>query len=67
MLSILTDRTYRHLFLAQIVALLGTGLGPWPQNGEHAATAARGYAFSIVDKSGDLRFGRCRIQKTASV
>ena len=26
MLSILADRTYRHLFLAQIVALLGTGL-----------------------------------------
>jgi H+ antiporter protein len=26
MLSLLADRTYRHLFLAQIVALLGTGL-----------------------------------------
>ena len=26
MLSVLTDRTYRHLFLAQIVALLGTGM-----------------------------------------
>ncbi len=26
MLSVLTDRTYRHLFLGQIVALLGTGL-----------------------------------------
>ena len=26
MLSVLLDRTYRHLFLAQIVALLGTGL-----------------------------------------
>ncbi len=26
MLSILADRTYRHLFLAQIVALLGAGL-----------------------------------------
>ncbi|WP_424928335.1 MFS transporter [Amaricoccus tamworthensis] len=26
MLNILTDRTYRHLFLAQVVALLGTGL-----------------------------------------
>ncbi|GAB5431304.1 MAG: MFS transporter [Epibacterium sp.] len=26
MLEILTDRTYRHLFLAQVVALLGTGL-----------------------------------------
>src|SRR6056297_1256210 len=26
MLSILGDRTYRHLFLAQVVALLGTGL-----------------------------------------
>lgn len=26
MLSVLSDRTYRHLFLAQIVALLGTGM-----------------------------------------
>ena len=26
MLEILADRTYRHLFLAQVVALLGTGL-----------------------------------------
>lgn len=26
MLSILVDRTYRHLFLAQVIALLGTGL-----------------------------------------
>ncbi|WP_420003993.1 MFS transporter [Arenibacterium sp. LLYu02] len=26
MLSILADRTYRHLFMAQVVALLGTGL-----------------------------------------
>lgn len=26
MLSVLSDRTYRHLYLAQIVALLGTGL-----------------------------------------
>jgi len=26
MLSILADRTYRHLFLAQIIALIGTGL-----------------------------------------
>ncbi|WP_425052539.1 MFS transporter [Psychromarinibacter sp. S121] len=26
MLEILTDRTYRHLFLAQVVALVGTGL-----------------------------------------
>jgi hypothetical protein len=26
MLAVLADRTYRHLFLAQIVALLGTGL-----------------------------------------
>lgn len=26
MLEVLTDRTYRHLFLAQVVALLGTGL-----------------------------------------
>ena len=26
MLSVLADRTYRHLFAAQVVALLGTGL-----------------------------------------
>lgn len=26
MFEILSDRTYRHLFLAQVVALLGTGL-----------------------------------------
>ena len=26
MLSVLADRTYRHLFVAQIVALLGTGV-----------------------------------------
>lgn len=27
MLDILSDRTYRHLFAAQVVALMGTGLG----------------------------------------
>ncbi len=26
MLQILANRTYRHLFLAQVIALLGTGL-----------------------------------------
>ena len=26
MLDVLADRTYRHLFAAQVVALLGTGL-----------------------------------------
>ena len=26
MLAVLSDRTYRHLYLAQVVALLGTGL-----------------------------------------
>ncbi|MEC9313137.1 MAG: MFS transporter, partial [Pseudomonadota bacterium] len=26
MFDILSDRTYRHLFLAQVVALIGTGL-----------------------------------------
>ncbi len=26
MLSVLADRTYRHLFLAQVIALVGTGL-----------------------------------------
>ena len=27
MLAILKNRTYRHLFLAQVIALVGTGLG----------------------------------------
>lgn len=35
--SVLADRTYRHLFLAQIVALVGTGL----------ATVALGLLLSI--------------------
>lgn len=26
MLTVLANRTYRHLFLAQVIALLGTGL-----------------------------------------
>lgn len=26
MLDVLSDRAYRHLFLAQVIALLGTGL-----------------------------------------
>ncbi|WP_281277309.1 hypothetical protein [Hankyongella ginsenosidimutans] len=26
MLSVLANRTYRHLFLAQVIALIGTGL-----------------------------------------
>ena len=26
MLKVLTNRTYRHLFLAQVIALVGTGL-----------------------------------------
>ncbi|MDU3955874.1 MAG: MFS transporter, partial [Pseudomonas aeruginosa] len=26
MLSILANRTYRHLFMAQVIALIGTGL-----------------------------------------
>lgn len=26
MLSVLSDRTYRHLFAAQVIALIGTGL-----------------------------------------
>ena len=26
MLSVLANRTYRHLFLAQVIALVGTGL-----------------------------------------
>jgi hypothetical protein len=35
MLNILSNRTYRHLFMAQVIALIGTGLatvalGYWP-------------------------------------
>ena len=37
MLESLADRTYRHLFLAQVVALLGTGM----------ATVALGIIFTI--------------------
>ena len=29
MLAVLANRTYRHLFLAQIIALVGTGLDVW--------------------------------------
>ncbi len=42
MLEILKDRSYRHLFLAQLVALLGTGL----------ATVALGLlAFDLAGES----------------
>lgn len=48
MLSILADRTFRHLFLAQIVALLGTGL----------ATVALGLmAFDLADGEAGLVLG----------
>jgi len=46
MFDILVDRTYRHLFAAQVVALLGTGLAtvalgllPYDLAGHHAALA----------------------------
>ena len=48
MLDILSDRTYRHLFLAQVVALLGTGL----------ATVALGLlAFDLADDGAALVLG----------
>lgn len=41
MLSVLADRTYRHLFMAQVIALIGTGL----------ATVALGLlAFDLAGK-----------------
>lgn len=49
MLEILADRTYRHLFLAQIVALLGTGL----------ATVALGLlAFDLAGDSAAMVLGK---------
>jgi H+ antiporter protein len=48
MLSVLADRTYRHLFLAQITALLGTGL----------ATVALGLlAFDLAEERAGLVLG----------
>ncbi|MFZ3584454.1 MFS transporter [Loktanella sp. DJP18] len=48
MLSVLADRTYRHLFLAQIVALLGTGM----------ATIALGLlAYDLADDRAALVLG----------
>ncbi len=48
MLDILRDRTYRHLFLAQVVALLGTGL----------ATVALGLlAFDLAGERASLVLG----------
>lgn len=47
-LSVLADRTYRHLFLAQIVALVGTGL----------ATVALGLlAFDLAGKDASVVLG----------
>lgn len=48
MLNVLADRTYRHLFLAQVVALLGTGL----------ATVALGLlAFDLAPERAGLVLG----------
>lgn len=48
MLSVLKNRTYRHLFLAQVIALLGTGL----------ATVALGLqAFELADGSAGAVLG----------
>ncbi|MDA5555339.1 MFS transporter [Shimia sp. MMG029] len=48
MFEVLTDKTYRHLFLAQLVALLGTGL----------ATVAMGLlAFDLAGESAALVLG----------
>ena len=42
MLSVLSNRTYRHLFMAQIIALIGTGL----------ATVALGLlAYDLAEKT----------------
>jgi hypothetical protein len=50
MLSVLADRTYRHLFLAQIVALLGTGM----------ATIALGLlAYDLAGDRAALILGTC--------
>jgi len=53
MINILTNRTYRHLFLAQVISLIGTGLGTvalgllaYDLAGEHAG-AVLGTAFAI--------------------
>lgn len=48
MLSILTNRTFRHLYAAQIIALVGTGLATvalgllaWKLAGEDAGLSSR--------------------------
>ena len=57
MFSILADRTYRHLFLAQIVSLLGTGL----------ATVALGLlAYDLADRDAGLVLGTVFAIKMAS-
>lgn len=57
MLSVLADRTYRHLFLAQIVALLGTGL----------ATVALGLlAYDLADERAGLVLGTIYTIKMAA-
>ena len=59
MLSVLADRTYRHLFLAQIIALLGTGL----------ATVALGLlAYDLAGERAGLVLGTVfTIKRLASV
>lgn len=57
MLSILADRTFRHLFLAQIVALLGTGL----------ATVALGLlAYDLAGRDAGMVLGTVFAIKMAS-
>jgi hypothetical protein len=53
MLNILSNRTYRHLFMAQVIALIGTGL----------ATVALG--LLAYDLAGD-RPGQCWVPRWLS-
>jgi hypothetical protein len=50
MLAVLANRTYRHLFLAQIVSLVGTGL----------ATVALGCSPSISRTTGPVPYSARR-------
>ena len=59
MLEILKNRTYRHLFLAQVVALLGTGL---------ATVALSLLAFDLAgDKAGQVVGTAMAIKMVATV
>lgn len=54
MLSVLTNRTYRHLFFAQVIALVGTGL----------ATVALGLlAYEIAGADAGAVLGTALIRK----